>query len=94
MAKKRKRRFKTVDWINLQSGDTIKIIRGYGPYMLVGDKKYNIGVPGGRYQVKKLSEDGIHAYQGISHFFIYMGPKKPSAVGFSAPHKFKKCLIN
>ena len=89
---KKRRQFKTVDWQELERGDLIKIIGGHGPYMIINGQKHNIGVKSGKYEVLRLDENGIHAMQGISHCYIYMGKKKKSNVGMSAPHKFKKCL--
>ena len=80
------------NWAELKKGDKIKVVGGHGPYMIVDNKKHNIGVPSGQYSVQRVSGDGVHAYQGISHFFIYMGKEKKTMIGFSAPHKLKKVL--
>jgi hypothetical protein len=90
--KRKPRQFKTVDWTELEKGDVIKLIGGHGPYMMIDGQRHNIGVPPGQYKVRKLDDNGIHALRGINHFFIYMGEEKESAIGVSAPHKFKKVL--
>lgn len=89
---KRKRKFQTVDWSTLKPGDQIKVIKGHGPYMVINGEKHRIGAPGGQYVVHKVTRDGIMAYQGINHYYIYMGNEKKSLLGFQAPHKIKKVL--
>jgi hypothetical protein len=90
MKKRKTNRFQTVDWKTLEPGDNIKIIGSGGPYMEIDNKKYRTGVPSGVYCVQSIDEQGIHAYQGINHFFIYMGQTKKSSIGFHEAHKFKK----
>jgi hypothetical protein len=92
MKKKRQRRFQTVNWKDLEKGDVIKVFNGHGPHTMIDGQRHSIGAPGGLYRVSWLSPDGIHAYEGISHVFIYMGIEKKSLVGTSAPHKIKKVL--
>jgi len=90
----KKPRLSSVEWYNLKKGDRIKVFNGYGPYMLINGVKHSISVPGGVYLVDKIAEDGIHVYSlsRMNHFFVYMGPKKESLLGFSEPHKIKKAL--
>jgi len=83
----------TIDWNELKPGDLVKVVSGHGPYMMVDGKKHSVGVPGGKYKVRKLDKNGIHAYDGIFHVYIYMGKRKKSIVGgISCPHKIKKVI--
>lgn len=88
----KKPRLSSVEWYNLKKGDRIKVFGGHGPYMLINGIKHNIGVPSGVYLVHKIANDGIHVYctNRMNHFFVYMGPKKESLLGFSESHKIKK----
>ena len=91
---KRKRKFKTVEWTELESGDCIKVTNGHGSHMIINGRQHHIGVPGGDYRVQYLKDQGIVARGKNGFCFIYMGPERDSALGIQAPHKFKKYLTN
>lgn len=86
-----------VDWTKLQRGDTIKSVRGHGPYYLGAGGKLFKGEYG-TFVVDEIVGDGIHAYETArsKHLihggrrFIYMGAPKKVDIIHREPHKLVK----
>ena len=80
-----------VDFKTLCKGDSIKVLKGSGPYHTspTGERNY-IGSKG-KYKVDQVMEDGIMAVTSTgTHEFLYMGPVVQSTsldTITRAPHK-------
>ena len=96
--KKRRKRFKKYDsinnWQELSSGDSIKVIRGSGPYYIGenGDKQYLSDA--GIYSVISSDSKGLVVYGNNGGYgYIYMGPEEKSPTlpnVYRSPHKILK----
>lgn len=87
------------DWTQLKEGDTIRSIRGHGPYFVnvYGDKIYKGEY--GYFRVDSLDYNGIHVYEysprgAILYHggrrFIYMGETRKVDIINRQPHKLIK----
>ncbi len=95
----RRRRRKTpeesnIDWRELQPGDFIRTIAGVGPYWELEDGTTKFMGYTGKFMVKSLDSNGIHAYpadkKNSGHCYIYMGDKKVGPCGIiNVSHKIK-----
>lgn len=87
------------DWSELQKGDVVRSIQGYGPYFenSLGEKTFQGSY--GYFRVDEVSESGLHVYEysprGMKlsmggRRFIYMGPSEKVDVIHRQPHKLLK----
>ena len=89
------------NWKELNEGDVVRSIQGYGPYFenSKGEKSFQGSY--GYYKVESILEDGFYAYEYSSRGkkldfggrrFIYMGESKKVDVINRQPHKLVKVL--
>jgi len=84
-----------VSWRELLPGQFIKVLAGSGPYwMLKTGVRESMGYYG-KFLIKRLDENGIHAYptdsKNSGHCYIYMGPKKIADSGMRhRPHRIRR----
>jgi len=57
----------------LQSGDTIRVIGGSGPYYVGADGERTYLVDRGKYRVVKIDDGGIWAIGDSGYEYLYMG---------------------
>lgn len=88
-----------VDWKELNVGDVVRSIQGYGPYFenSKGEKTFQGSY--GYYKVDTIAEDGFYGYEHSprgkkldfgGRRFIYMGESKKVDVINRQPHKLIK----
>lgn len=88
---KRRKRWEEIDWTELQKGDTIKVVQGSGPYYINKEGETTSFGYHGKFTVKWLDEDGIHALGKHGHSFLYMGEEKEGITGtFLRKYKFMR----
>lgn len=89
------------NWTELEKGDVVRSIQGYGPYFenSLGEKTFQGSY--GYYKIDTIAEDGVYAYEYSprgrkldfgGRRFIYMGEHKKVDVINRQPHKLLKVL--
>lgn len=86
------------NWQELQEGDVVRSIQGYGPYFDSPNGKIFQGSYG-YYKVSEMSDEGFYAYEYSprgrkldfgGRRFVYMGEAKKVDVVNRQPHKLLK----
>lgn len=90
-----------VNWKELQIGDVVRSIQGYGPYFENSKGERTFQGSYGYYKVESIENDGFYAYEHSprgkrldfgGRRFIYMGEPKKVDVINRQPHKLVKVL--